>query len=108
MQIFLRRPLGGKSGKFLFKTRQIFFNITGQVNGDKNPMALVHILYVIKKSATMKAMNEEIAHIFDEMARLQEIKSDSAFRINANKKVAAILRGLKENIKDVYQTPMKG
>ncbi len=53
-------------------------------------------------------MNEEIAHIFDEMARLQEIKGDSAFRINANKRVAAILRGLKEDIKDAYKTPIKG
>jgi len=53
-------------------------------------------------------MNEEIADIFEEMARLQEIKGDSAYRINANKRVAAILRGLKEDIKEAYKTPIKG
>ncbi len=39
-------------------------------------------------------MNEEIANIFTEIARILEIKGDSAYRINANKNVAKILRSL--------------
>jgi DNA-binding ferritin-like protein len=56
----------------------------------------------------MKAMNQEIANMFDEIARLQEIKGDSAYRITANKRVAAILRSLKEDIQNIYKTPIKG
>ncbi|OGZ66087.1 MAG: hypothetical protein A2822_04900 [Candidatus Staskawiczbacteria bacterium RIFCSPHIGHO2_01_FULL_41_41] len=53
-------------------------------------------------------MNEEIAHIFDEMARLQEIKGDSTFRINANKKVARILRSLPSPLKKGEIPKIKG
>ncbi len=48
-------------------------------------------------------MNEEISHIFNEMARLLEIKGDSAFRINANKRVAKILELLPTDVSEIYQ-----
>ena len=49
-------------------------------------------------------MNKEIATIFNEMARLQEIKGDSAFRINANRKVARVLETLSQDVGEIYQT----
>jgi hypothetical protein len=47
-------------------------------------------------------INKEIAKIFYEIARVLEIKGDTAFRINANKKVARILEGLPEDISQIY------
>lgn len=48
-------------------------------------------------------MNIKIADLFDDIARLLEIKGDSTFRINANKKVARILRSLPEDVAKIYQ-----
>jgi len=48
-------------------------------------------------------INKEIAHIFDEMARLLEIKGDSAFRINAYRKSARILNNLVRDIAEIYK-----
>ena len=48
-------------------------------------------------------MNKEIAIIFDEIARLLEIKGDSLFRINATRKVAMILDGLQTDIEAIYK-----
>ncbi|MDO8529906.1 MAG: helix-hairpin-helix domain-containing protein [bacterium] len=48
-------------------------------------------------------MNKEIAKIFTEMAGLLEIKGDSAFRINANKRVARILETLPADISVIYK-----
>src|SRR5579863_718167 len=48
-------------------------------------------------------MNEEIADIFDEIVRILEIKGDSSFRINANKRVAHILHTLEANIGQIYK-----
>ncbi|OGZ63600.1 MAG: hypothetical protein A3A98_02855 [Candidatus Staskawiczbacteria bacterium RIFCSPLOWO2_01_FULL_40_39] len=48
-------------------------------------------------------MNKEISQIFNEIAGLLEIKGDSAFRINANRKVARILDGLQTEISDIYK-----
>ncbi len=56
----------------------------------------------------MKIMNEEISHIFEEIARLLEIKGDSAYRINANKNVARILRALPYEIKKDQLPKIKG
>lgn len=53
-------------------------------------------------------MNEEISHIFEEIARLLEIKGDSAYRINANKNVARILRALPYEIKKDQLPKIKG
>lgn len=53
-------------------------------------------------------MNEEIAEIFNEIARLQEIKGDSAYRINANKNVARILLSLPYEIKKDELPKIKG
>lgn len=49
-------------------------------------------------------MNKEIAKIFSEIAHLQEIKGDSAFRISANKRVAKILESLPQNISEIYKS----
>ena len=49
-------------------------------------------------------MNQEIAEIFNEIARLLEIKGDSAYRINANKKVAQILLTLPQDVSEIYKT----
>lgn len=48
-------------------------------------------------------MNEKIAEIFNEIARLQEIKGDSAYRINANKNVARTLLALPYEIKEALR-----
>ena len=48
-------------------------------------------------------MNKEIAYTFREMARLLEIKGDSAFRINAYLKSAKILENLQWDISDTYK-----
>lgn len=48
-------------------------------------------------------MNKEIAKIFNEMASLLEIKGDSAFRINANRRVAKILEALSADISQIYK-----
>ncbi len=48
-------------------------------------------------------MNQEIANIFNEIAGLLEIKGDSTFRINANRKVANILNSLPQNISEIYK-----
>ncbi len=48
-------------------------------------------------------MNEELANIFNETARLLEIKGDSAYRINANKNVARILANLPQNVEEIYK-----
>jgi len=53
-------------------------------------------------------MNEELANMFDEMARLQEIKGDSAYRINANKNVARILRSLPYQLEKGRVPKIKG
>jgi len=47
-------------------------------------------------------MNKEIAEIFNQMAALQEIKGDSAYRINANKNVARILAALGQDVAKIY------
>src|SRR3989338_3542052 len=47
-------------------------------------------------------MNKEIAEIFNQMAALQEIKGDSAYRINANKNVARILAALGKDVTKIY------
>lgn len=52
---------------------------------------------------TDKKTNKEIAEIFNEIARLLEIKGDSIFRINANKKVAQVLNSLTEDIGETYK-----
>lgn len=49
------------------------------------------------------AMNKEIARIFNEIAELLEIKGDSAFRINANRKVARILDLSSQDIGKIYK-----
>lgn len=54
------------------------------------------------------AMNQEIANIFNEIARLQEIKGDSAYRINANKNVARILSALPYEITNGQLPKIKG
>lgn len=58
----------------------------------------------------MEAMiNQELANIFNEIARLQEIKGDSAYRINANKKVAQVLAALPQAVDQIYaQKKLKG
>lgn len=48
-------------------------------------------------------MNKEIANIFDEIAKLLEIKGDSLYRIKANRKVAMILEGLQADIAIIYK-----
>src|SRR2546428_346252 len=48
-------------------------------------------------------MNEELSKIFNEIARLLEIKRDSAFRINANRRVASVLKNLNEDIENIYK-----
>ena len=48
-------------------------------------------------------MNKELATIFNEIARLLDIKGGSAFRINANKKVAKILQELLQDVSHLYQ-----
>jgi len=53
-------------------------------------------------------MNEQIAHIFEETARLQEIKGDSPYRINANKNVARILKSLPYQIEKGQVPKIKG
>ena len=53
-------------------------------------------------------MNKEIADILSEIARLQEIKGDSAYRINANKNVARILRSLSHELKKGELSKIKG
>lgn len=53
-------------------------------------------------------MNEELVNIFSELARLQEIKGDSAYRINANKNVARILRALPYELKKGEIPKIKG
>jgi len=52
---------------------------------------------------TSNGVNKEIANIFDEIARLLEIKGDSLYRIKANRKVAMILEGLQEDIATIYK-----
>jgi hypothetical protein len=47
--------------------------------------------------------NAEISAIFKQIAELLEIKGDSAFRINAYKKVAKILDTLPTDIAQIYQ-----
>src|SRR3989344_429847 len=47
-------------------------------------------------------MNTKIAEIFNQMAALQEIKGDSAYRINANKNVARILAALGQDVATIY------
>lgn len=54
-------------------------------------------------------MNQELADMFDQIARLLEIKGDSAYRIGANKRVAMILRSLSQDVNDIYtQKKLKG
>ncbi|OGZ62958.1 MAG: hypothetical protein A2639_01560 [Candidatus Staskawiczbacteria bacterium RIFCSPHIGHO2_01_FULL_34_27] len=48
-------------------------------------------------------MNKDIANIFNEMAKLLEIKGDSAFRINAYKKSVKILEFLQKDIGEIYK-----
>lgn len=48
-------------------------------------------------------MNKELADIFNETARLLEIKGDSAFRINAVKRVAHILTILPQEVSEIYK-----
>ncbi|MEK7124444.1 MAG: hypothetical protein AAB877_02045 [Patescibacteria group bacterium] len=48
-------------------------------------------------------VNQKIAEIFNEIAGLLEIKGDSAFRINANRKVAKILEFLTQDISQIYK-----
>ncbi len=48
-------------------------------------------------------MNDKIADIFNETAKLLEIKGDSAFRINAVKRVAKILEMLPVDVKEIYK-----
>ena len=48
-------------------------------------------------------MNQEIAHIFSETARLLEIKGESSFRINAYRKSAYILQNLTRDISEIYK-----
>jgi DNA polymerase/3'-5' exonuclease PolX len=48
-------------------------------------------------------MNKEIAKLFTNIANLLEIKGDSTFRINANRKVARILESLEADISQIYQ-----
>jgi len=48
-------------------------------------------------------VNKKLAGIFNEIAGLLEIKGDSAYRINANKKVARILEGLPQDISAIYK-----
>ncbi len=47
--------------------------------------------------------NQKIADIFNEMAELLEIKGDSAFRINAYRKSAKILKSLPTDISEIYK-----
>ena len=47
--------------------------------------------------------NKKIAKIFSEIAGLLEIKGDSAFRINANRRVARILESLQTDISELYK-----
>jgi DNA polymerase/3'-5' exonuclease PolX len=48
-------------------------------------------------------MNQEIAHVFEETARLLEIKGESSFRINAYRKSAYILKNLTRDISEIYK-----
>ncbi len=48
-------------------------------------------------------MNKEIAHIFNDTARLLEIKGESSFRINAYRKSAHILNSLQGPIEEIYK-----
>lgn len=48
-------------------------------------------------------INREIAKIFNEIAKLLEIKGDSAFRINAYRKSAKILEFLQNDISHIYK-----
>ena len=47
--------------------------------------------------------NKEIAEIFEEMAKLLEIKGDSAFHISAYKKSAYYLKNLKTDVSEIYK-----
>lgn len=47
--------------------------------------------------------NKEIAKTFNEIAKLLEIKGDSAFRINAYRKSARILDLLQQDISEIYK-----
>jgi len=51
-----------------------------------------------------KNVNKELAAIFNNIAGLLEIKGDSAFRINAYRKVARILESLPQDVFEVYAT----
>jgi len=47
--------------------------------------------------------NKELSIIFKDTAELLVIKGDSAFRINANRKTAAILDNLEKDISEIYK-----
>ena len=48
-------------------------------------------------------MNKELSNIFNEITELLEIKGESVFRINANRKVAHILHDLKDEVSQIYK-----
>ncbi|MGA2417668.1 MAG: helix-hairpin-helix domain-containing protein [Candidatus Staskawiczbacteria bacterium] len=48
-------------------------------------------------------MNKEISKIFNEIARLLEIKGDSTFRINAYRKAIKTLDSLQQDVSDIYK-----
>lgn len=111
MQTFRRNPLCRNFIPLLPETTEVLLDLRRQINGNKNPMPFLHglnCLNTITKSDKVEltkraTMNEKISNIFDEIARLLEIKGDSAFRINAYRRAAKALEHLPDDVAGIYQ-----